>query len=183
MLKCNTCGRENPISNSFCEGCGSPLSFIDQDLTSTGLPHTDSLESAEPVVNSTPVEPEVKSEPVQSYSYQQPQATSVSYDYNSNNTNYNYQYSYNPDQSVKTSAMCITGFVLSLVSLLCCGFTSLISLILSIIGLILASGKGMKGKGLAIAGIIISSILLIFFIILVIASADGGFEYSNYWEY
>ena len=58
----------------------------------------------------------------------------------------------------------IAGFVLSLVSLLCCGTTSLLGLIFSIIGLVNANKNQGEGKGLAIAGIIISAILLILLI-------------------
>ena len=58
------------------------------------------------------------------------------------------------------------GFVVSLVSMLCCGGTSTIGLILSIIGLILCNKNNTKGKGFAIAGIVISSILFILLIVL-----------------
>ena len=46
-------------------------------------------------------------------------------------------------------------------SILTCGLTSLISLIISIIGVAKIKKNGKKGKGMGIAGIIISSILLI----------------------
>ncbi len=74
----------------------------------------------------------------------------------------------------------IAGFVLSLVSLLCCGTTSLLGLIFSIIGLVNANKNQGEGKGLAIAGIIISAILLILLIVLysfgIIASFTNGFN-------
>lgn len=66
----------------------------------------------------------------------------------------------------KTEGTAIAGFVVSLVSMLCCGGTSTIGLILSIIGLILCNKNNTKGKGFAIAGIVISSILFILLIVL-----------------
>ena len=60
-----------------------------------------------------------------------------------------------------SNGLAIAGFVISLVSILCCGSTSTIGLILSIIGLVNANKDPEKtGKGLAIAGIIISAILI-----------------------
>lgn len=61
----------------------------------------------------------------------------------------------------QSNPLAITGFVISLVSLLCCGGTSWLGLIFSIIGLIESKKKNNKGKGLAVAGIVISTILLI----------------------
>ena len=66
--------------------------------------------------------------------------------------------------SVPVSGLSITGFVLSLVSLICCGLTSPLGLIFSIIGLVKGDPDDKTGKGLAIAGIIISGILLLLFI-------------------
>ena len=64
--------------------------------------------------------------------------------------------------------MAIAGFVISLVSLLCCGYSSWLGLIFSIIGLVNANKNEGEGKGLAIAGIVISSILLIIIVLLTI---------------
>lgn len=77
----------------------------------------------------------------------------------------------------------VAGFVISLVSLLCCGTTSTIGLILSIIGLVNSKKCDGEGKGLAIAGIIISCIFVILFIALmalgIIASiAEGSYTYT-----
>lgn len=72
------------------------------------------------------------------------------------------EYQYNEqNQPQGNNGLCIAGFVVSLVSLLCCGLTSIIGLILSIIGV--ATSKGRK-KGLGIAGIIISSIVTVLLI-------------------
>lgn len=75
----------------------------------------------------------------------------------------------------KTNGMAIGGFVLSCVSILMCGgIASIIGLILSIVGLSQIGKNGEKGKGLAIAGIIISSILFVFGIIFTIALIVTG---------
>lgn len=66
----------------------------------------------------------------------------------------------------KTNGFAIAGFVISLVSLLCCGVTSWLGLIFSIIGLVNANKQNEEGKGLAIAGIVISAILLILLVAL-----------------
>lgn len=70
----------------------------------------------------------------------------------------------------KTDGFAIAGFVLSLVSTICCGYTSFVGLIFSIIGLTRVNKSGDEGKGLAIAGIIISSI---FFVLMIILSIFG----------
>ncbi len=69
----------------------------------------------------------------------------------------------------KSNGLAIAGFIVSLVStLLCCGSFNVISLILSIVGAIKAKDYGGSGKGLAIAGIIISALGLILLILLTI---------------
>ena len=63
----------------------------------------------------------------------------------------------NNGQQNPKNGLAIAGFVVSLVSsLLCCGSFNLISLILSIVGLTKAKDYNGDGKGLAIAGIVIS---------------------------
>ena len=72
-------------------------------------------------------------------------------------------------QPAQGNGMAPAGFIVSLVSsILCCGSFNLISLILSIVGLVKSKEVGGKGKGLAIAGIIISALGLILLILLTI---------------
>ncbi len=83
----------------------------------------------------------------------------------------------------KTNGFAIAGFVISIVSIFCCALPSWLGLVFSIIGLVNANkGKG-EGKGLAIAGIVISAILLVLLIALYslgfLASFAEGFE-QNY---
>ena len=80
----------------------------------------------------------------------------------------------------KTNGLALAGFIVSLVStLLCCGSFSMISLILSILGVVKAKDYGGNGKGLGIAGIIISAIgfilLFIFSFFYAIIAADTGY--------
>ena len=71
-----------------------------------------------------------------------------------------------PIQNNQTDGFAVTGFILSLVSILCCGGTSFLGLIFSIIGLVNCNKTGKGGKELAIAGIVLSAIILIIFILL-----------------
>ena len=76
----------------------------------------------------------------------------------------------------KTNGLAIAGFVTSLVNLLlCCGSISIISLILSIVGLVQVNKNNEGGKGLAIAGIIISAIMLVAYIALMALGFFAGF--------
>lgn len=87
----------------------------------------------------------------------------------------------NQAQPKKSNGLAIGGFVVSLVStLLCCGSLNLISLILSIIGLVKVKDCDGNGKGMAIAGIIISAIgIIIFFLFMILGYASAIIE-SNY---
>lgn len=75
-------------------------------------------------------------------------------------------------QGKKTNGMCIAGFVCSL---LC----TPIGLILSIIGLVQAKKKDEGGKGLGIAGIIISGIGLVISVVLFLVFFGIGVAYSD----
>ena len=83
-----------------------------------------------------------------------------------------------PAQS-QTNGLAIAGFVVSLVStLLCCGGLNVVSLVLSIIGAVKAKDYGGSGKGMAIAGIIISAIGLIILIALTALGIVADFAES-----
>ena len=69
----------------------------------------------------------------------------------------------------KSNGLAVAGFVISLIStFLCCGSLNVISLILSIVGAVKAKDCNGNGKGLAIAGIIISAIGLVLLILFTI---------------
>lgn len=84
-----------------------------------------------------------------------------------------------PVTAEKNNICALIGFILSIVSVCCCGTSSLVALILSIVGLNqIKSGNG-KGKGLATAGIILSVIGLLLAIVLGILSAIGQINTSD----
>lgn len=68
----------------------------------------------------------------------------------------------------KTDGFAITGFVLSIISIVSCGISSILGLIFSIIGLSNCNKNNKDGKGFAIAGIIISAIMIFALILLCI---------------
>ncbi len=79
-------------------------------------------------------------------------------------------------QPKKSNGMAIAGFVTSLVNMfLCCGSISLISLILSIVGAVKAKDCDGNGKGLAIAGIIISAVMMLGWLVYVVLFGIAGF--------
>ena len=79
----------------------------------------------------------------------------------------------------KTSGLCIAGFVVSLISIPLIGIPAIIGLILSICGLGAANKKNLKGKGLAIAGIIISILTGLFFLLIVGLTLLGFTEFFD----
>lgn len=88
---------------------------------------------------------------------------------------YAYQPTMNTIEDKSYSALAITGFVISLVSIFCCGITAGIGLIFSIAGTIAASKKNKKGMGFAITGLVIN-LLLTLFIILSVAVSWAAIE-------
>ena len=79
-------------------------------------------------------------------------------------------------QQKKGNGLAVAGFVISLVNaILCCGSFSLISLIFSIVGVVKAKDCNGEGKGLAIAGIIISALCMVGWLIYIIIFGIAGF--------
>ena len=78
----------------------------------------------------------------------------------------------------KTNGFALSGLIVSLIStLLCCGSISIVSLVLSIIGIAKADDYDDTGKGLGIAGIVISVVGIIIFTINLIF---GGLLFSTW---
>ncbi len=69
----------------------------------------------------------------------------------------------------KTDIACIVAFVMAILGLLSAGMFSVFALIASIVAFIRARKFGLKGKGLATAGIIMSVIGTLFLIIFIMA--------------
>ena len=78
----------------------------------------------------------------------------------------------------KKSGLSTAGFVCSLCGFLTCGITSIIGLILSIIGLSNSKKEG-RSDGLAIAGIIISLLPLVFGILILALGGSSSSSSSN----
>lgn len=191
-MKCPICGNENLDSTKFCIWCGAPL---DTPSASAGnAPEASTSPAQDPGLAPPPV-PAPSPIPTPSHGAA-PTPSPIPVQTNSYNPVYSAIPQENPSSSFggspipiqpaysggayaspykSTNVLCIIGFVVSLASILCCGFPAVIGLILSIIGLVFAVKNGEKGKGLAIAGIIVSAILTLF-VIFVIAS--GNFHYS-----
>ena len=93
---------------------------------------------------------------------------------NATNTNYDINNNFTTYEGVKASTVnqngiAIAGLVTSILSLvLCCGSISLISLILSIVGMNKAKELDGAGKGLALAGLIVSIFGMLMFLFLML---------------
>lgn len=176
MIKCNCCGRENSNYAIYCEGCGSLLSTVsdsaevktevsDSSSYSDPAPEAQAYESSSDSSSSSAYEP-VQAGPVQSGSYDMPP-----------------EYTYNPNPATTSGmefdGMCIAGFICSLTGMFCCGLPAFVGLILSIIGLVRTSTNGKKGRGLAVAGLIISILAIIVAIIILIASNGNSYSYYS----
>ena len=186
-MKCPICGNENLDSTKFCIWCGAPLDT--PPVSSTGnAPEPASFPTQDPVPAPTPIPtpssnpaPAPSPIPVQNPSPYMPGYSAIPQENPGSTfgtspipiqTAYagGYTSNYKP-----TNVLCIIGFIISMVSIFCCGMTAVAGLALSIIGLILASKHGEKGKGLAIAGIVVSALLTAFFAYAIL---NGNFKYS-----
>ena len=84
----------------------------------------------------------------------------------------------NNNVPAKKSSLSTAGFVCSLCGFITCGITSIIGLILSIIGLSNSKKEG-RSDGLAIAGIIISLLPLVFRILILALGGAASSSSSN----
>lgn len=73
----------------------------------------------------------------------------------------------------ESNSLAIAGLICSLCGLITCGFTSIIGLILSIIGLSKSKNMNGEGKGLAIGGIVSGAIILLLNILIIILFVIG----------
>ena len=136
MKRCDYCGNSSEDNTRFCSHCGSK--FPEQVETPVAAPQQQYAPESENIYQPT---------------YQ---SAAPTYD----------QSIYKPvmmgEDYPTNSGLAIAGFVVSIISIFCCGFTAIIGLILSIAGMISASKKNKKGMGFAIAGLIISALLTLF---------------------
>ncbi len=135
MAVCPNCGANCTDGTKFCSSCGGPLPAPVQQPAAQPVQPAYQQPATQPVI----IQP--AAQPVQPV-YAQPITQPVV-------------------KKEKKNGLCVAGFVLSLVGLACLGITCPIGFILSLIGLIVAIAKKQKGKGFAIAGLIISAIIML----------------------
>lgn len=150
---CSDCGKEILTEDKFCINCGKNLNEEE--------PQKNKKENTEqhPAQDNSS-----KNTTIQQQETAQVSATQVT-------TNTTAKY---------TNGFGIAGFVVSLVSLiLCCGSFSWLSLIFSIIGVVNANKNNGEGKGLSIAGIIISSLVVVLVIVFCIICGISASIYES----
>lgn len=88
----------------------------------------------------------------------------------------------NNNAATRSNGWAIGGLISSIISLVfCCGCFNVITLIVSIVGLIKAKDYNGEGKGMSIAGIIISAIGVIWIILISLFFALGEIGASTYY--
>ena len=150
MAFCPNCGSANNDGARFCSGCGGPLPAAQPQALVQPQPVQAPVQPVQPQpAYQQPIQQPIQPQPV----YQQPIQPQPIYQ----------QPAVQPVQSIpaaKSNGLCTAGFVLSLLGLFLFGITSILGLIFSVIGLIVAGKKKQGGKGKAIAGIIMSVIMI-----------------------
>ncbi|MBO4473548.1 MAG: hypothetical protein J5750_01405 [Clostridiales bacterium] len=182
-MKCPLCGNENLDSTRFCIWCAAPLDNAapaqpeQAPVAAAQTPAASAQPAAVPAAApAQPAAPQSPYIPVQSAI---PQGA-PSYASPAGGMNTPIQAAYVAPGTAAprqvTNVLCILGFIFSLVSIFCCGLTAIVSLILSILGLVFANKNNQKGKGLGIAGIAISAVMLAIFILYL---ATGRFHVNT----
>ena len=162
MAVCPNCGASCADGTKFCSSCGSPLPApVQQPAAQPVQPvyqQPAPQPAAQPVyqqpVYQQPVYQQPVAQPAPQPAIIQPAAQPVQPVYAQPITQ-------PVVKKEKKNGLCVAGFVLSLIGLGCLGITCPIGFLLSLIGLIVAIAKKQKGKGFAIAGLIISAIIML----------------------
>lgn len=160
MVQCSRCGTIYEESAAYCPHCGAnaPVYSSHRAAAGAGLSRAAGQNvPPQPPVYAPPVNPYGR--PQQNPYYMQPPIVPPPY-----------------------NGMSVGGFVLSCVSLVLCCFpiTALVGLVLSIISLPQIDRRGERGKGLAIAGIILNSLVVLFWIVMFIFAMIDGAMYGLY---
>ena len=148
MPFCPNCGAQYDAGARFCEDCGTPFTIAKAEPVSA--PVQDSFDA--------PVNDDSKYAPP-SYEASQPQPAAQPVAQPQPAPSYNAQPQYQEQPQQSTDALCIAGFICSLL------LSGLLGLILSIAGINRAKKSGAPGKGFGVAGIIISIFKLLMILI------------------
>ena len=174
-MKCPICGNENLDSTKFCIWCGAPLDEVQPAPSAEPAPAPTPAPAPAPAPSPIPtaIPQENKQASYTSVNSAIPKENSYgSSSFGGSQVPIQATYAGSSSTNLTTNVLCIIGFIISLVSILCCGVTAIFGLVLSILGLVFAAKNNQKGKGMAIAGIVISAILLLF---LIVSVATGHF--------
>ena len=146
MAFCMKCGSAYKEGQRFCIKCGAALPI--QPLSQPQQPVRQTPQQ-QPVYQQTPVRQPVYQQPIQPVVQPQPAVQSAA-----------------GETKAQKNGLCSAGFVLSLLGIFLLGITSLFGLLFSVFGLISAGKKGQDGKGKAVAGIVMSVIMLAIMLIV-----------------
>ena len=160
-MYCTKCGNKNDDSSNFCGYCGAILKGADKN----GIPYR---------------EPDVNNQQNQNENLNNAQKNV----YADQNINYNHPMNYNQNQNTPTSRfnpMAVAGFITSCGCILFGGLAGLVGLILSLIGFHQTSVREEKGKGFAVAGIILGCLSVAVTILLIIYVINASpYELRNF---
>lgn len=186
-MKCIVCDYENSPESEYCEKCGSPMRQIPNKTANNynnSYPRKLRCPYCRSEIVSGQVYCNVCQKPISAFFSNTQMNRAMT---NSEPTTVSYQ---NPDymnrqnnsyiQPMKNSSyniMCIIGFAMSMVSLFLnfLGLVSIAGTILSIVGVVQCGKSNEKGKGFAIAGIIIGIISILLYVIVIVLLASGIF--------
>lgn len=150
MKFCKHCGAQIEDTTAFCPNCGTNVSD-DAVSSNTSDPQYSAYQQTPPTQSTQPVQ------------YQQ------------------YQEYQNPGvyPEGKLNGLAIAGFIVSIASFFICGISSIVGLILSIVGLVqiknsIKAGVPQRGNGFAIAGLVCGIIGVVFIVIYIIMVAAAA---------
>ena len=136
---CPNCGHQIPDDSLFCPDCGQSIQTENQ--------------SAQPNAGQGQQPPVYDADPAQNQGYQ-----------------YQYSVQYTKDTR-PMNGMCIAGFVVGIVSMFLnfYGIVGIVALILSAVGLSACTKKNQRGKGFAVAGLVLGIVGVVFGLVSICA--------------